>query len=138
MLPVTPASGVPGGSPTCIDGWWWWWWWWMVVVVDGQAKLKKSTYFKNFSKTTRYFFLVVSRPLRRVLKTFSEQNWKKNIIFIFVKKFRTTFFFQRFFRFFDQDKHISQKLLFFFLVVLRPFRRVLKNFFRKTRKKINV
>ena len=21
MWPVTPASGVPGGSPTCIDGW---------------------------------------------------------------------------------------------------------------------
>ena len=27
-LPVTPASGVPGGSPTCIDGWMGWMGWW--------------------------------------------------------------------------------------------------------------
>ena len=41
--------------------------WWM----DGQRKSKKIMYFKNFSNTIRYFFLVVSRPLRRVFKTFS-------------------------------------------------------------------
>ena len=29
---------------------------------DGQPKSKKITYFKNFSKTIRYFFLVVSLP----------------------------------------------------------------------------
>ena len=55
---------------------------------DGQPKSKKITYFKNFSKTIRYFFLVVSRPLRRVLKTFSEKNSKKNKICILCKKFR--------------------------------------------------
>ena len=60
--------------------------------MDGQVKSKKITYSKNFSKTTRYFFLVVSRPLRRVFKTFSEKNSKKIEIFKFVKKFRTTFF----------------------------------------------
>ena len=38
--------------------------------------IKKS----YFSKTIRYFFLVVSLPLRRVLKTFSEKNLKKKII----------------------------------------------------------
>ena len=54
----------------------------------------------NFSKTIQYFFLVVSLPPRRVFKTFSEKISKKIKIFKFVKKFRTTFFFQRFFRFF--------------------------------------
>ena len=61
-------------------------------MVDGQAKSKKITYFKNFSKTTQYFFLVVSLPPRRLFKTFSEKNSKKIKIFKFVKKFRTTFF----------------------------------------------
>ena len=42
--------------------------------VDGQAKSIKITYFENFLKTTRYFFQIVSRPLRRVFKTFSEKN----------------------------------------------------------------
>merc|ERR1711954_616405 len=68
--------------------------------MGGQPKSKKIKYFKNFSKTTRYFFLVVSRPLRRVFKTFSEKNSKTKRIFIFFKKFRTTFF-QRFCRFFE-------------------------------------
>ena len=65
--------------------------------TDGQAKSKKIMYFKHFSKTIRYFFLVVSRPLRRVFKTFSEKNSKKINNFKFFKKFRTTFFFQQFF-----------------------------------------
>ena len=51
---------------------------------DGQAKSKKITYFKNFSKTILYFFLVVSRPLRRVFKTFSVKNSEKNSNFIFL------------------------------------------------------
>merc|ERR1711954_467943 len=45
----------------------------------------------NFSKTIGYFFLVLSHPLRRLLKTFSEKKSKKIKIFKFVKKFRTTF-----------------------------------------------
>ena len=67
--------------------------------MDGQPKSKKITYFSNFSKTIRYFFLVVSRPLRRVSKTFSEKNSKKkkNIL---SKKFRT-FFFSAISRFFE-------------------------------------
>ena len=60
--------------------------------MGGQAKSKKIMYFKNFSKTIQYFFLVVSRPLRRVLKTFSEKISKKNKILILCKKFRTIFF----------------------------------------------
>ena len=65
--PVTPATGYQAPAPACIDGWtdgrmdgW----------TDGQAKSKKIMYFKHFSKTIRYFFLVVSRPLRRVFKKF--------------------------------------------------------------------
>merc|ERR1712243_245464 len=54
----------------------------------------------NFSKTIQYFFLVVSLPFRRVFKTFSEKNSKKMKIFKFVKKFRTTFFWE-FLRFFE-------------------------------------
>ena len=67
--PVTPATGYQASAPTCIDGWDGMGW--VMVVVDGQAKSKKNTYFKNISKTIRYFFLVVSCLLRRVLKTFS-------------------------------------------------------------------
>merc|ERR1712131_112923 len=88
---------------------------------------KKIMYFKNFSKTIRYFFLVVSRPLRRVFKTFSEKNSKKIKKIKFVKKFRTIFF-QRFFRIFYQ-KYISRTLLdIFFLVTSRPLRKVFKTF----------
>ena len=68
--------------------------------MGGQRKSKKIMYFKNFSKTIRYFFLVVSRPLRRVFKTFSWKSSKKNKIFMIFFKFRTIFF-QRFFRFFS-------------------------------------
>ena len=80
---------------------------------DGRAGNveKKNTYFTNFSKSIRYFFLVVSLPRRRFFKTFSEKNSKKIKIFKFVKKFRTTFFFQRFFRIFYQKKYISRTLL---------------------------
>ena len=40
---------------------------------DGRAgEVEKITYFKKFSKTIRYFFIVVSRPLR-VMKTFSDK-----------------------------------------------------------------
>ena len=66
--------------------------------------------FSNFSKNIRYFFLVVSRPLRKVFKKFSEKNSKKIKIFKFVKKFRTTFFFQRFLEKKSCIFNISQKL----------------------------
>ena len=68
--------------------------------MDGQRKSKKIMYFKNFSNTIQYFLLVVSRPLRRVFKTFSWKSSKKNKIFMIFFKFRTIFF-QRFFRFFS-------------------------------------
>ena len=85
--------------------------WWM---TDGQAKSKKMMYFQHFSKTIRYFFLVVSLPLRRVFKTFSEKNSKKIKNFKFFKKFRTTFFFQGFFRFFFKKSEFLKKYLIFF------------------------
>ena len=66
--------------------------------MGGQAKSKKITYLKNFSKTIRYFFLVVSRPLRRVFKTFSVKNSEK-IIFLFFVKNIELFFFNDFFDF---------------------------------------
>merc|ERR1711973_878525 len=56
----------------------------------------------NFSKTIQYFFLVVSHPLRKVLKTFSEKNSKKIKNFKFFKIFRTTFFFSDFSFFFQK------------------------------------
>ena len=92
---------------TYIDGW-------TDGRMVGQAKSKKIMYLQNFSRTIRYFFLVVSWPPRRVLMTFSEKNSKKIKISKFVKKFRTTFFFQRFFSFFYQKKYISQKLFYIF------------------------
>ena len=89
-------SGVPERSEASIDGWVMGDGWvmdgWMDGRMGGQPKSKKIMYFQHFSKTIRYFFLVVSRPLRRVFKTFSEKNSKKMKIFKFVKKFRTTFF----------------------------------------------
>ena len=73
------------------DGW----------VMDGRAaKVEKNHVFSTFLKNYSIFFLVVSRPLRRVFKTFSEKNSKKIKIFKFVKKFRTTFF-QQFLQFFE-------------------------------------
>ena len=91
--PVLQPSGVPGESQLVLtDGGGWW--------MDGQLKSKKILYFKNFSNTIRYFFLVVSRPLRRVFKTFSWISSKKNKIFMIFFKFRTIFF-QRFLRFFE-------------------------------------
>ena len=68
--------------------------------TDGQAKTKKIMYFQNISKTMGYFFLVVSRPLRRVLQTFSDKNSKK-IQFLFFSKNFEQFFFQRFCRNFE-------------------------------------
>merc|ERR1711954_420092 len=110
--------------------------WMMDGWTGGQAKSKKIMYFQHFSKTIRYFFLVVSLPLRRVFKTFSEKNSKKIKILKFVKKFRTTFFFSAIFSFFFQKKLISQKLFNFFSelfrVLLEDF---LRHFLRKTRKK---
>merc|ERR1712243_404616 len=87
---------------------------WMDGWMVGQAKSKKIMYFQHFSKAIRYFFLVVSLPLRRVLKTFSEKNSKKIKILKFVKKFRTTFFFQRFFQiFFKKSKFRKNYSIFF-------------------------
>ena len=65
----------------------------------GQANSKKIMYFQHFSKTIQYFFLVISRPLRRVFKTFSEKNSKKKVDFFFIKKFHNISFFYRIFDF---------------------------------------
>ena len=90
------SSSQQAASAACFDGWMVDGGWWM----DGQRKSKKIMYFKNFSNTIQYFLLVVSRPLRRVFKTFSWKSSKKNKIFMIFFKFRTIFF-QRFFRFFS-------------------------------------
>jgi len=58
----------------------------------GRQSRKKSCIFKISQKLFDIFFLVVSLPPRRVFKTFSEKNSKKNKNFILCKKFRTTFF----------------------------------------------
>ena len=64
---VFSPPGFPARSAACIDG-----------RTDGRVILmQKNHVFGNFSKTTQYFFLAVSRPLKRVLKTVSEKNSKK-------------------------------------------------------------
>ena len=91
----------------------------------------------NFSKNIRYFFLVLSRPPRRVLKPFSEKNSKKIKNFKFFKFFRTTFFFEDFFDFLTKKTYFSKSIRYFFLVVSRTLRRVLKTFSEKNSKKSN-
>merc|ERR1711973_514941 len=91
----------------------------------------------GFSKTIRYFFLVVSRPLRKVFKKFSEKNSKKIKNFICFKFFLTTFFFSDFFVFFSKKVNFSKNIRYFFLVLSRPPRRVLKPFSEKNSKKSN-
>merc|ERR1711955_155663 len=98
----TQAVCIPPGSQSearlvLTDGWVMGDGWVMDGWKDGQAKSKKIMYFQHFSKAIRYFFLVVSLPLRKVSKTFSEKNSKKIKISKFVKKFRTTFFFSAIF-----------------------------------------
>ena len=85
----------------------------------------------DFSKTFRYFFLVVSRLFRRVLKTFSEKTRKKN-----VKNFEQPFFFSDFFDFLSKKVNFSKIIQYFLLVVSRPLRRVFKTFSEKNSKKI--
>merc|ERR1712030_87904 len=54
--------------------------------------------FLNFSKTTRYFFLIVFGPLRRVINTSFEKKIKKNRILFLSKNF-ASFFSMKFGRF---------------------------------------
>ena len=110
---LTP-SGVPGQSRLVLTDGWMGDGWMGDGWTGGQAKSKKIMYFQHFSKTIRYFFLVVFWPPRRLLNTFSEKNSKKIKILKFVKKFRTTFFFQRFFRFFiKKSKFLKNYSIFF-------------------------
>ena len=74
-----------------MDGW----------VMDGP---QETMFFGNISKTTQYFFLIVSGPLRRLFKTSFLKNSKKIKIFKFVKKFRTIFFFSDFFDFLRKNQ----------------------------------
>ena len=60
------SAGFQASAPTCCDGWWMVDGGWM----DGQRKLKKIMYFKNFSNTIRYFFLVFRVPLEDFLRHF--------------------------------------------------------------------
>ena len=78
----------------------------VVVAVEG----RKNHVLVDFSKSYGYFILVASRPLRKVFKTLSEKNSKKNKIFILSKKFRTFFFSAIFSRKKSRILKISQKL----------------------------
>merc|ERR1711872_953156 len=55
--------------------------------------------FLNFSKNTRYIFLIVFGPLRRVKKTSFEKKIKKKIEFYFCQKISQVFFSMTFGRF---------------------------------------
>ena len=98
-------------------------------MTDGQAKSKKIMYFQHFSKTTRYFFLVLSLPLRRLFQTFSEKN----------QKISNNFFFSAIFSIFLSKKvYFSNITRYFFLVVSLPLRRLFKTFSEKNSKKIKI
>ena len=96
---LTP-SGVPGQSRLVLTDGWMGDGWMGDGWTGGQAKSKKIMYFQHFSKTIRYFFLVVSCPLRSVFKTFSEKNSKKIKFLFYVKNF-AQFFFSAISRFFE-------------------------------------
>ena len=106
--------------------------------MGGQAKSKKIMYFQHFSKTIRYFFLVVSPPPRRLSNTFSKKKSKKLKNFKFFKKFRTIFFFSDFFDFLSKKVNFSKTFKYFLLVVSWPPRRVLKTFSEKNSKKLKI
>merc|ERR1712198_542201 len=55
--------------------------------------------FLNFSKNTRYIFLIVFGPLRRVKKTSFEKKIKKKIEYYFCQKISQVFFSMTFGRF---------------------------------------
>jgi len=111
------TGGSMGDVWVMDDGWW--------VIgdgwIDGQAKSKKIMYFKNISKATLYFFLVVSRPFRRALKTFSEKN-------SFFYKISNIFFYRDFFDFFIKKSIFSKTTHYFLLAVSRTLIRVFKIF----------
>ena len=80
-------------------------------------------FFGNISKNTHFLVLIISRPPRRVLKTFSE---KKSIFFLFVKNLEQLFFFNVFFAFFrsvvvlgpvNRSSQVRVLLMEFFLII---------------------
>ena len=83
---------------------------------------KKTMFFWNFSKTSRYFFLNVSRPLRRVFKTSFAKKIKKKIGNFSTQKISNNFFSKiektMFFGFFSKTTQD------FFLSISRPLRRI--------------
>merc|ERR1712035_269470 len=106
--------------------------------MGGQAKSKKIMYFQHFSKTIRYFVLVVSLPLRRLLKTFSEKKSKKIKKINFSKNFEQLFFFSDFVDIFSKKVNFSKTIRYFFLVVFLPLRSLLQTFSNKNSKKIKI
>ena len=92
-------------------------------------KAEKNMLFKNISKTTQYFFLIVSGPHKRVLRTFpgtfrigkigkfSTQK-SPNVFFFLKKKAQKNLLF----------RNISKTTQYFFLIVSGPHRRVLRTF----------
>merc|ERR1712035_42817 len=99
---------------------------------------RKKHIFRENLKNCSIFFLVVSRPLRRVFKKFSEKNSKKIKKFKFVKNFAQLFFSAIFLIFFSKKVNFSKVIQYFFLVVSRPLRKIFKTFSEKNSKKIKI
>ena len=74
---------------------------------------KNFWYFQNILKTAQYFFLLVSRPLRRGWKEFPVKKSQQNSNLFVFKKFLTILFFHYFFWFLRKKSAIfiiSQKI----------------------------
>ena len=93
---------------------------------------KNFWYFQNISKTAQYFFLLVSRLLRRALNEFSLKKSTQNSNSFVFKKFLTILFFHYFFRFFEKKicyfQNITKNTQYFLVIVSHPFRRDWKKF----------
>merc|ERR1711872_773690 len=82
--------------------------------------------FLNFSKTTRYIFLIVFGPLRRVINTSFEKKIKKNRILFLSKNF-ASFFFDEIWKIFKGISPIKTKVDFSRYRVRTPVRALSSN-----------
>ena len=78
--------------------------------------------FLNFSKTTRYIFLIVFGPLRRVIKTSFEKKIKKKNRILFLSKNFASFFFDEIWKIFKGISLIKTKVDFSRYWVRTPVR----------------
>ena len=85
---------------------------------------QKNNLFGNISKTTQYFFLIVSGPHRRLLKTYLGSFWIGKIGNFSTQKSPNIFFEKA-----EKNmlfRNISKTTQYIFLIVSGPHRRVLK------------